>query len=81
MRHQLKFDCGKEAQLCLVQAGGWINFYQREPIFVFPTAKEKNTYMTLMVAQAADEKRRRRSEPHEPIEEGHYIHEMFAQSE
>ncbi|PCK20358.1 hypothetical protein CEY02_14330 [Bacillus pumilus] len=55
----MKFDCRKEAQLCLVQAGGWITFHQKEPIFDFPTAKEKNTYMTLMAAQAADEKRRK----------------------
>ncbi|MDM5299256.1 hypothetical protein QUF51_13980 [Bacillus pumilus] len=37
-RHQLRFDPRKEAQLCLVQSGGWITIYQNEPHFAFATA-------------------------------------------
>ena len=58
MRHQMTFDARKEAQICLVQAGGWITFHQKEPIFAFPTAAKKRTYMTLMAEQAVDEKKK-----------------------
>ncbi|MDR0125301.1 hypothetical protein [Bacillus zhangzhouensis] len=54
IRHQLTFDARKEAQLCLVQAGGWITFHHKEPIFVFSTAEEKQIYMTLMADKATD---------------------------
>ncbi|MCC9088754.1 MULTISPECIES: hypothetical protein [Bacillus] len=54
IRHQLTFNARKEAQLCLVQAGGWIAFHHKEPMFVFATAEEKQTYLTLMAAKAAD---------------------------
>lgn len=60
MRHQMTFDARKEAQHCLVQAGGWITFHQKEPIFAFPTAEEKRTYMTLMAEKAVDDKKKER---------------------
>lgn len=57
-RYQMTFDPRKEAQLCLVQAGGWITFYHNEPIFTFATAEEQQTYMILMATQSADAKKR-----------------------
>ncbi|MBD3861765.1 hypothetical protein IEE86_18875 [Bacillus sp. 28A-2] len=54
----MTFDARKEAQLCLVQAGGWIAFHHKEPMFVFATAEEKETYMTLLAAKAADAKKK-----------------------
>ncbi|MCY7710227.1 hypothetical protein P4T38_10430 [Bacillus safensis] len=56
MRHQLMFDARKEAQLCLDQAGGWIAFHHQKPMFVFATAEEKETYMTLLKAKVYDKK-------------------------
>ncbi|MFS0655634.1 hypothetical protein [Bacillus sp. 179-C3.3 HS] len=50
-RHQLMFDSRKVAQLCLVQAGGWMMIHEHEPIFVFSTAEDKQTYRALMAAQ------------------------------
>jgi len=57
MRHQLTFDARKEAQLCLVQAGGWIAFHHQKPMFVFATAEEKQTYMTLLKAKVGTAKK------------------------
>lgn len=57
MRHQLTFDARKEAQVCLDQAGGWIAFHHQKPMFVFATAEEKETYMTLLEARVDDAKK------------------------
>lgn len=79
MRHQLTFDARKEAQLCLDQAGGWIAFHRQKPMFVFATAEEKETYMTLLKAKSMTKKEElgRR----ETMEANHDIFEMLAQSE
>ncbi|EKF34045.1 hypothetical protein [Bacillus xiamenensis] len=58
MRHQLTFDDRKEAQLCLEQAGGWMTFHQKEPMFAFATAEAKRTYMTLMAEKTMDAKKK-----------------------
>ncbi|MFS3914641.1 hypothetical protein ACL9ST_10350 [Bacillus australimaris] len=57
MRHQLTFDARKEAQLCLVQAGGWIAFHHQKPMFVFATAEEKQTYLKLLNANVGAAKK------------------------
>ncbi|MEK5338060.1 hypothetical protein NSS92_18835 [Bacillus sp. FSL M8-0166] len=80
MRHQLTFDASKEAQVCLDQAGGWIAFHHQKPIFVFATAEEKETYMTLLKAKVDDTKKEE-SGQRETMEANHDILEMLAQSE
>ncbi|MFJ5964772.1 hypothetical protein [Bacillus sp. NPDC093026] len=80
-RHQLTFDARKEAQLCLVQAGGWITIYQGYPVFAFATAEDKETYRTLTATQFAIKERRRGPHLNETIEASSCTHKMFAQSE
>lgn len=80
MKHQMTFDTRKEAQLCLVQAGGWISFHHQKPVFVFSTAEDKQTYMTLLAAKVA-EVTKEESRRHETMEENHDNPQMFAQSE
>ncbi|MDF2003585.1 hypothetical protein P2Q02_13165 [Bacillus pumilus] len=80
MKHQMTFDARKEAQLCLVQAGGWITFHHQKPVFVFSTAEDKQTYMTLLAekfAEAKKEESRRR----ETMEANYDNSQMLAQSE
>ncbi|MCW6699640.1 hypothetical protein LG401_14075 [Bacillus pumilus] len=80
MKHQMTFDARKEAQLCLVQAGGWITFHHQKPVFVFSTAEDKQTYMTLLAekfAEAKKEESRRR----ESMEANYDNPQMLAQSE
>ncbi|MCK6163573.1 hypothetical protein KZX64_08255 [Bacillus pumilus] len=76
----MTFDARKEAQLCLVQAGGWITFHHQKPVFVFSTAEDKQTYMTLLAekfAEAKKEESRRR----ETMEANYDNSQMLAQSE
>ncbi|PRR90985.1 hypothetical protein C6W20_14080 [Bacillus sp. NMCN6] len=76
----MTFDARKEAQLCLVQAGGWITFHHQKPVFVFSTAEGKQTYMTLLAekfAEAKKEESRRR----ETMEANRDNPQMLAQSE
>ncbi|MBR0621002.1 hypothetical protein HF330_09245 [Bacillus pumilus] len=76
----MTFDARKEAQLCLVQAGGWITFHHQKPVFVFSTAEDKQTYMTLLAekfAEAKKEESRRR----ETMEANYDTPQMLAQSE
>ncbi|MGM5472095.1 hypothetical protein [Bacillus pumilus] len=80
MKHQLTFDARKEAQFCLVQAGGWISFHHQKPVFVFSTAEDKQTYMTLLAAKVA-EVTKEESRRHETMEENHDNPQMLAQSE
>ncbi|WP_368930671.1 hypothetical protein [Bacillus pumilus] len=80
MKHQMTFDTRKEAQFCLVQAGGWISFHHQKPVFVFSTAEDKQTYMTLLAEKVA-EVTKEESRRHETMEENHDNPQMFAQSE
>ncbi|MCM3036567.1 hypothetical protein M3579_11410 [Bacillus pumilus] len=80
MKHQMTFDTRKDAQLCLVQAGGWISFHHQKPVFVFSTAEDKQTYMTLLAEKVA-EVTKEESRRHETMEENHDNPQMFAQSE
>ncbi|UYO35001.1 hypothetical protein NF868_13170 [Bacillus zhangzhouensis] len=80
MRHQLTFDTRKEAQLCLDQAGGWIAFHHQKPMFVFATAEEKETYLTLLETKVDDAKKEG-SGRRETMEANHDILGILAQSE
>ena len=80
MKHQMTFDARKEAQFCLVQAGGWISFHHQKPVFVFSTAEDKQTYMTLLAEKVA-EVTKEESRLHETMEKNHDNPQMFAQSE
>ncbi|WP_260857574.1 hypothetical protein [Bacillus pumilus] len=80
MKHQMTFDARKEAQFCLVQVGGWISFHHQKPVFVFSTAEDKQTYMTLLAEKVA-EVTKEESRRHETMEENHDNPQMFAQSE
>ncbi|WP_144492777.1 hypothetical protein [Bacillus pumilus] len=80
MKHQMTFDARKEAQLCLVQAGGWITFHHQKPVFVFSTAEDKQTYMTLLAVKVAEVKKEE-SKRYETMEENHDNPQMLAQRE
>ncbi|AVM26191.1 hypothetical protein FZC68_15315 [Bacillus pumilus] len=76
----MTFDARKEAQLCLVQAGGWITFHHQKPVFVFATAEEKQTYMTLLAAKLA-KATKEESRRHETMEANHDNPQMLAKGE
>ncbi|QKN79661.1 hypothetical protein GZ55_07110 [Bacillus pumilus] len=74
------FDARKEAQLCLVQAGGWMTFHHQKPVFVFSTAEDKQTYMNLLAAKVAEAKKEE-SRRRETMEANYDNPQMLAQSE
>ncbi|MCY7618582.1 hypothetical protein ACE6HX_14520 [Bacillus pumilus] len=80
MKHQMIFDARKEAQLCLVQAGGWMTFHHQKPVFVFSTAEDKQTYMNLLAAKVAEAKKEE-SRRRETMEANYDNPQMLAQSE
>ncbi|MFN3090967.1 hypothetical protein [Bacillus pumilus] len=80
MKHQMTFDARKEAQLCLVQAGGWMTFHHQKPVFVFSTAEDKLTYMNLLAAKVAEAKKEE-SRRRETMEANYDNPQMLAQSE
>ncbi|MFJ6205376.1 hypothetical protein ABEO94_14620 [Bacillus pumilus] len=80
MKHQMTFDARKEAQLCLVQAGGWMTFHHQKPVFVFATVEDKQTYMNLLAAKVAEAKKEE-SRRRETMEANYDNPQMLAQSE